>query len=390
MSEHTEPSTAETPSSTGAAAGRARGLVLEPTTGQAPESLDISEIDPLVLSWREARRRYHQAHATQAERANRPTLAAWHQGRANTLARSYSERIDECETEAKGSLRVWCRSCGECHDHPVPCRVRSLCAPCGRKAAEKRQRRVVLGLERAELAARHAWNARGRRRGMEPRAVLLTMTVRHDEPERDRDVIARAWPNFRRALLHEMGGGLEDARGHRHAPPYVSGWEITPGTQGDGHVHLHAAVVLPWVDREELKEAWERLTDGNGSLDMATGGSKASHGETISGSKSAAAYVSKHGRGGIATTQRSARTAAFYVSKSAPKVAHLSPSVAAAWVRIAHARRMSTTSRRLLTGIPTSEPCGCGGTWGVNFERPDDGRRFLCRVSTRGPPTVEA
>lgn len=370
-----------------AAAQRPGGLVPETLTGQYPESLDISEIDPLLERWREGKERYHRAHARQAERARKPTLAAWHRGRADTLARSYANRVDECETDARGSLRVWCQSCGEVHDHPIPCRVRALCAPCGRKTAKKRQRRLVIGLERAEWAARQLWNAQGRRKGLEPRACLLTGTVRHIDPLTDRDTIARAWPNFRRALLHELGGGLPDQRGKPHAPPYCAGWEITPGTKGDGHVHLHAAFVLPWVDREALKGAWERLTDGEGELDMATGGQAASHGETITTSKSAAAYVAKHGRGAVRTTRGSARNAAEYATKATGKTAaHLSPEVAAAWVRIAHARRMTTTSRRLLKGIPVSEPCGCGGSWGVNYERPDDGRRLRCQVAPRAPP----
>lgn len=367
-----------------AAAQRPGGLVSETLTGQAPKWLEISEIDPLLEDWRRAKERYHRAHARQAERARKPTLAAWHRGRADTLAREYAERVDECETDARGTLRVWCRDCGEVHDHPIPCRVRALCIPCGRKAAQKRQRRVVVGLERAEAHARARWNANGRRRGQEPRASLLTFTVRHEDPEADRDVIARAWPNFRRALLHELGGGLDVGRGERRAPPYLAGWEITPGSKGDGHVHLHAAYVLPWVDREALKQAWERLTNGQGEMDMARQGSRAAHGETISTSTQAAAYVSKHGRGAVLTTSR--KVAEYAAKAGAPPVAHLSPEVAGAWVRIAHARRMSTTSRRLLTGIPTSEPCKCGGLWGVNYERPDDGRRLRCQVAPRGPP----
>lgn len=359
----------------------ARGLVVEALTGQAPESLSISEIDPQLAPWREGLARRHRALAAMAERARKPTLAAWHTGRANSLARLYSERVDECGTGERGSLRVWCRDCGEVHDHPIACNVRALCGSCSRRKAQKRQRRVTIGLQRAEREARAKWNREGRRKGREPRPALLTFTVRHEQPETDRDVIAKAWPNFRRALQHELGTS---------APPYVAGWEMTPGTRADGHVHLHAAVILPWVEREALKAHWSRLTRGRGSLDMATNGSKAQTGETIQTSAHAAAYVSKYGRGGLDLPARNAATVAQYAAKGAgAHVGTLRADLAAAWVRIAHARRMSTTSRRLLSDIPDSQPCQCHGPqgWGVNYERP--GEQLRCSVVPRGPP-VEA
>jgi hypothetical protein len=70
------------------------------------------------------------------------------------------------------------------------------------------------------------------------RIVMMTAAVRHDETttvEECRERINRGLRYFRKKY---------HARWGRY--PYAYLWEVTPGTDGAGHVHAHVALVIPW------------------------------------------------------------------------------------------------------------------------------------------------
>jgi hypothetical protein len=85
------------------------------------------------------------------------------------------------------------------------------------------------------------------RAGWRPgKIVLLTITLRHSgDVARDRADLAEGWRAFRKSLWRRWGWF-----------PFVGVWEVTPGTDGDGHVHGHVAVVWPWRDWGEVRELW--------------------------------------------------------------------------------------------------------------------------------------
>lgn len=99
---------------------------------------------------------------------------------------------------------------------------------------------------------RAAWSRSGRRRGWEPRPVLITLTVRDSGDLRaDRNAISQGWRRLRAWLQKRVG-----------SRPFMLVWEVTDGAEGRGHVHAHVVAVWPWVDVHELASEWEAATDG--------------------------------------------------------------------------------------------------------------------------------
>jgi len=76
--------------------------------------------------------------------------------------------------------------------------------------------------------------------------VLLTLTIEHSgDIERDRADLAAGWRRFYLALRRRYG-----------VCPYVGVWEVTPGEDGQGHIHAHVAVVWPWRDWSLCHRLW--------------------------------------------------------------------------------------------------------------------------------------
>lgn len=84
--------------------------------------------------------------------------------------------------------------------------------------------------------ARGAWN-RGGRVGMLPGAYLITLTAPHSG-----DLLSD-----RLAMGRALRGLLKYAALHGWWSHYALTWEVTAGTRGDGHVHVHLAVVSSWI-----------------------------------------------------------------------------------------------------------------------------------------------
>jgi len=81
---------------------------------------------------------------------------------------------------------------------------------------------------------------------------MITFTMPHSgDIARDRRVMGEAWRSLTKA-----------AHAGRWWSTYALAWEVTPGTAGDGHVHMHVAVISCWVPYRELRDAWERVMPG--------------------------------------------------------------------------------------------------------------------------------
>lgn len=167
----------------------------------------------------------------------------WHDARADGLLRR-PETVAACGTVvaavatcAAGAGRVAMRRCGDRH----------ACSACASRAARRAYARMVESIDRARRGRAHG---RGRSRDV---LRLLTLTVRHTgDLRRDRDRIQRAW--------HRHRAWLRSCAGVR--PAYWSVWEVTPGRDGRGHVHLHVILLAPWYDYARAHAAWCAHADG--------------------------------------------------------------------------------------------------------------------------------
>lgn len=153
-------------------------------------------------------------------------------GRAEACARPYRKRLAAC---GRRGQRVKCGCPGWRGVKLYTCRQHLLCPVCKAARAKRMSARMRAGIE-AELA--------GRERGT--KIVLLTLTVRHSgDVGADREALAEGWRRFYRRCNKEWG---------RY--PYVGVWEVTPGADGAGHVHVHIAAIWPWRDWGVCRQWW--------------------------------------------------------------------------------------------------------------------------------------
>lgn len=160
--------------------------------------------------------------------------------RVAKLRGDIAPRLVDC---GKEPLAIVC-GCG-----PVParktCRQWWLCGDCRAKRSPSLTHDIRKGLAFALDNEVKEWGKNGAR-GQEPQIFLLTLTQKHSgDLSADQCAIADGW----RALykrLNEDNGKF----------PYVGVWEVTKGTDGKGHVHMHVAVVWRYRDWSRIRAQW--------------------------------------------------------------------------------------------------------------------------------------
>lgn len=130
---------------------------------------------------------------------------------------------------------------------PVGCDQPLLCDVCQRRLWRRWRKRMTVGLRDALAREQAAWARRGGR-GLRPRCYLLTLTVAHSGSiVADRERLGAGWRR-----LYQTA----NARGWWSS--YAAAYEVTPGRDGLGHVHMHVVLVSSWVPYAELHTAWRR------------------------------------------------------------------------------------------------------------------------------------
>lgn len=182
------------------------------------------------------------------ERPFAPELPALKRQRAYAVARvarlhaDIAPRLDWCGTE---SLPVRC-GCGYVGARKT-CRQWWLCDDCRKKRGSSLAADIRRGLDAALSAEKRDW-ARDGAKGMEPTIVLLTLTQKHSgNLVADQTALAEGWRKLY-IRMHEEHGRF----------PYAGVWEVTPGWDEWGHVHLHIACVWRYRDWGRIREQWMR------------------------------------------------------------------------------------------------------------------------------------
>ncbi len=189
------------------------------------------------------------ARAIQMGEAGDPVRRKYAANRAAALGRDLRPAVDQCGKRAR-DMRCGCvgpsRPSREMRMVEFNCRQHLVCDRCSKKRSRRLRARMREGLA-FHLEREHAeWKARGCRRGERPQIVLMTLGVRHTgDVQTDRDALSSGWRAFYKAL-HRRG----------LAGPYVGVWEATSGRDGLGHVHMHVAIVWPFVDWGLVRELW--------------------------------------------------------------------------------------------------------------------------------------
>lgn len=199
---------------------------------------------------------------------------AYAAARADTLTRGLRGRVRECGSKG---IEVAC-GCGR-KVAPWRCGKSLVCWSC----ASYRRWKIV---DRIEHAIR-------RQQAMVPggRTLLLTLTAAHTVRRLGGRVLTRA--EELEDLRHRLADGWRAfslAVGKRWGfSPYVGVWEVTPGTSGRGHLHLH--VVVQWGFRpwSEVARLWREACPSSTRINIVQ-----SFDDRKTAAARAASYIAKY------------------------------------------------------------------------------------------------
>lgn len=171
--------------------------------------------------------------------------ALWASRRATAMAMARRDVIAQCGKR----WRIMRCGCGYA-EHRVGCDQPTLCEGCGKRHWRRWRKKLTRAFDAHLRAAVAKWGAE--RVGRRPGTYMITLTAPHTgDIEADRKAMGRAW-----SLLAKL------ARKHGWWGAYAASWEVTTGTRGDGHVHLHVAAISQWIPYEDLHAAWRSYMPG--------------------------------------------------------------------------------------------------------------------------------
>jgi hypothetical protein len=306
-------------------------LSLPCTDPEGPEQYMSDRVERRRISLLDDRRKEWVRRAKEATSEGSADYCA---ARARSLRTPLTPRVRRCGTVL---MEVACGA-GRRATVPRGCRQWWICARCRGRRARAQGLRIREGLEAAVEAGQRG----GRRIGLR----LLTLTVRHSgSVDTDRKALKRGWRALYKSLREWLG-----------RVPYAATWEVTPGRDGLGHVHIHVAVVWPrWVDYGRVRALWLRACPESARIHIVGGGKRA--GKTP---ESAAYYLAKYISKGVegvdfADDLKASVLASFYnchlilTSRKffGPKVCKCCGTawrlVFGSWLRDAHAIHRGTT-----------------------------------------------
>lgn len=287
------------------ALGSPRGATSVRTPPVVDEQHRLSRLAPIRAKWeRKATDLNARIERTAHDDPAMPRLQAQRKYAVARVARLNSgirPRLESCGQEGLG---IVC-GCGPVGAKKT-CRQWWLCTSCRARRSPQLGGDIRRGLEHALEQERAAWGRDGGR-GMEPQIRLLTLTAAHTgDLMHDQREIAEGWRKLYKRMHEDTGEKF----------PYVGVWEVTPGTDGLGHVHLHVAVIWRWRDFWRIREQWERACPSSRYLDI----KKRKDGKASSPS-SVGKYLGKYlSKGvdvnGFDATLRAEVSAAFYNQRS--------------------------------------------------------------------------
>lgn len=241
--------------------------------------------------------------------------AEWCDERARAMAMTRTDVVQTCRERT----RVTTCNCTT-REVRVGCDAPLLCTWCRKRHWRRWRKRITKALDARVRAARAEWNRH--REGMLPGVYLITLTGPHSgDIATDRARMGRAVRSL-----------LKYATSRNWWQHYALTWEVTPGTDGAGHVHCHMAVVSSWIPytcakgnaygpREPfrdtywvrkrwqrtptmgLHEAWRRYMPGAEVLDVQAPNRYRKRGQTP------ASYLAKYVTKGIEPAEFSGRKA---------------------------------------------------------------------------------
>lgn len=182
----------------------------------------------------------------------------WAEHRAQAMALPRAEVVGAC---GKRTRTIAC-GCGP-REVKVGCDQVQLCPTCRKKHWRRWRRKITRCMDAHVRAARGRWHSEQRGRvarhgSMMPGVYLITFTVPHSGSiAEDREALAKGWRRLSKVATAQGWWGA-----------YALAYEVTPGKDGKGHVHIHLAAISSWIPYEELHVAWRAACPGSEILDV--------------------------------------------------------------------------------------------------------------------------
>lgn len=202
----------------------------------------------------------------------------WHLSRAKG-ARELFGRVRSCAEQDSYRVNLTCRGCSNKSSIPVGCDSHWFCPTCRVQRAKEYRLELQAKLGGLQsLATRAGLTARSRRHQPGGRfgARFITLTLPHVGQPRERiQTLMKTWPRFWRLLSDKLrprlkkhaARGVVIPEGKEGELVGASLWDLvhylwviewTPGSDGDGHPHLHVWLFSPFIDQAELERLWRR------------------------------------------------------------------------------------------------------------------------------------
>lgn len=193
----------------------------------------------------------HGCITPQGRRIELLRAAEWAENRARAASMSRVDLVGAC----RGRWRKVGCGCGTV-DILVGCEQTTLCEWCRKRHWRRWRRRITRAMDSHLTAAKRTWAKC--RRGYAPGVYLITLTAPHSgNLATDRETLGRAWRELSKAASYGNWWA-------HHAMVY----EATPGTKGDGHMHMHVAVISSWIPYDEIRALWGRAIPGAVHVDF--------------------------------------------------------------------------------------------------------------------------
>lgn len=232
----------------------------------------------------------------------------WHDQRARGQEARFA-KLAHCGARLRVARCGWCNEDGK--QVPDGCGVGRLCGRCAILTAKRRRARFGRARGRVIVDAKRQGLTRQHRRGGRYTEKMLTLTVPHvtrdglearalvlageacspalSHKERKRaaarakaarslaelgtvkarvELLWRAWPRFRRALVEHL-----EIRGEHTWTKLHRAFEWTPGGDALGHPHFHLWMWCPYLDARGLAALWtEAILDAGGEVPRTSDG----------------------------------------------------------------------------------------------------------------------
>lgn len=253
------PSQAPSAAETRDQASQGLEAALQPAYGLTERYEWESELARRTWEFRHERADEHRSKAKAAREEQDRVREDWHRWREEGQRERFLRVADCGQTE----IHLKCCGCGhEMTQLVICCQQWRLCRHC--RGARASEYRIRFRGARQQMLQRLGWLQRAGAPGGRWGERFLTLTLPHSGDVRtDIQHLPLLWRAFRKQVHQYLRKDLNASKSVT-AFPFVRVIEVTPGSDQQGHAHIHVWMFSPFFPHELLRMWWGRALIGLG------------------------------------------------------------------------------------------------------------------------------